>query len=162
MSEQDAKTSDGVIFAAGGERKNKGKIRFDLIPPEVDLALAEVLTKGAEKYADRNWEKGMPFVEGMLASLKRHINAWEMGEDTDSESGLSHMAHVLTNAAFIVTLERRADPWRFDDRVHSQLTEMHVEGTLDGRVPSHCHMGTMQEIKAAMVTCTRCKRVEGA
>ena len=42
---------------AGGLRANKGKLRFDLIPPEMDKAVAEVLTQGATKYGDRNWEK---------------------------------------------------------------------------------------------------------
>lgn len=114
----DLMTDEGVVFASGGERKNKGKIRFDLIPPEADLAMALVLTKGVAKYDARNWEKGMPMVEGMVASLKRHLNAWEFGEDYDRESNLLHMAHVLTNAAFLVALQMRPAPDRFDDRPH--------------------------------------------
>lgn len=90
-----------------GDRKNSGKLRMDLIPPEVETALAEVLTFGANKYEDRNWEKGLSWMEGTVGSLKRHLNAWIGGEDLDKESNLNHMKHVLTNAAFLVTFIER-------------------------------------------------------
>lgn len=83
-----------------GLRYNTGKLRYDLIPAFAQQQYARVLTKGAEKYAERNWEKGMSW-SSVLASLKRHIAAFELGEDFDKESGLHHMAHVMCNAAFI-------------------------------------------------------------
>ena len=89
-----------------GKRYNAGKLRMDLIPPEADLAIARVLTQGSTKYGDRNWEKGMA-VSTVLASLKRHLLAYEMGEDLDDESGEPHLSHVLTNAAFLVTYFER-------------------------------------------------------
>ena len=42
-----------------GLRFNDGKSRYDLITPFALEQLAKVLTKGAEKYAERNWELGM-------------------------------------------------------------------------------------------------------
>jgi len=38
-----------TTYASGAIRYNKGKLRFDLIPPEVDRAYAQVLTYGTEK-----------------------------------------------------------------------------------------------------------------
>jgi len=105
-----------TLFDTGAMRKNVGKLRFDLITPEMDLALAEVLTMGAAKYADRNWEKGIPYISGLVASLKRHLSAFELGEDNDPESGLLHAAHILTNAAFLVTFQMRGRD-DLDDRV---------------------------------------------
>ena len=35
------------------------KLRIDLIPASSVVALATVLTHGAEKYGDRNWERGL-------------------------------------------------------------------------------------------------------
>lgn len=82
-------------------RHNTGKVRFDLLTPFPVEAEAKVLTRGAEKYAPRNWERGMPF-STVLASLKRHLWAFESGEDYDPESGELHLAHVKCNASFLL------------------------------------------------------------
>ena len=91
-----------------GGRDDSKKARYDLIPPEATRALANVLTMGAKKYADRNWEKGMDWGR-VLASLMRHLEAWRdpTQSDIDEESGYSHMDHVLTNAAFLIAYEQR-------------------------------------------------------
>lgn len=65
-----------------GERKNQGKLRFELINPLGLKGMVQVLTKGANKYADHNWENGMPWSK-VIASLKRHTNQLESGEDYD-------------------------------------------------------------------------------
>lgn len=93
----------GQFFPSAGKglRFNQGKTRHDLVPAFAQEQYAKVLTKGAEKYAERNWENGMPWSK-VTASLKRHISAFERGEDVDPETGLLHMAHVMCNAAFLV------------------------------------------------------------
>lgn len=124
-----------------GYKLDGGKARFDLIPPEAEQALAEILTLGAQKYDARNWEGGMSW-QRVYASLRRHLNAWESGEDVDSESGQSHLAHALTNVAFLVTYERR-NMTEHDDRpafaqenaledetlnkIQARLAELHKE-----------------------------------
>jgi hypothetical protein len=98
------------------KRYNENKLRMDLIPPEADKAMAEILTFGAEKYGDRNWELGFPYLS-LLASAKRHILAWEMGENNDVESGFNHMKHALTNIAMLVHhIERFPDN---DNRINN-------------------------------------------
>ncbi len=84
----------------GGLRFNDGKARYDLIPPFAQEQYARVLTRGATKYGDRNWEKGMPWSK-ILASLERHLYAIKRGEDYDPETGELHSAHVMCNAAFL-------------------------------------------------------------
>jgi len=91
--------SEGVKF-------DQGKLRMDLLPPDVLVALAEVLTDGAAKYGDRNWEEGMAWSRP-YAALMRHLLAFWGGQDTDPESGHPHMWHVLTNAAFLVAYQQR-------------------------------------------------------
>lgn len=82
----------------------KGKLRVDLIPPEVIRALAEVFTYGMRKYkVENNW-KPVPIKE-WEAALKRHLLAYDEGEKADVESGLSHTKHILCNAAIMVALE---------------------------------------------------------
>lgn len=83
-----------------GLRFNEGKLRHDLVHPKALEGMVKVLTMGAEKYAPRNWEKGMEWSK-VLASMKRHISAIEQGEDFDPESGLRHIDHVQCNAHFL-------------------------------------------------------------
>lgn len=83
-----------------GKRFNSGKVRLDLCPGQAQIEYAKVLTAGAEKYGDRNWENGMDWSK-VIASMKRHLNAIERGEDFDMETGLLHSAHVMCNAAFL-------------------------------------------------------------
>jgi hypothetical protein len=83
-----------------GLRFNEGKTRYDLIPPFAQEQYARVLTLGAQKYAERNWEKGMPWSK-IVASLERHLYAYKRGEDFDKETGLLHAAHIMCNAGFL-------------------------------------------------------------
>lgn len=96
-------TKDQISKSTKALRFNSGKLRYDLLEPYAIQELVRVFTKGAEKYDDWNWLKGGMKTSTMLASLKRHIAAFEMGEDIDSETGVHHMAHAAWNALGIVT-----------------------------------------------------------
>jgi 5'(3')-deoxyribonucleotidase len=111
-----------------GLRHNEGKTRYDLLPAFAQDQFAKVLTKGAEKYAARNWELGMKWSK-VLASLKRHLAAIERGEDYDNESGLLHSAHVMTNAAFL-TEYYKIYP-QGDDRPHAYLNRPRIGLDID-------------------------------
>lgn len=90
------------VYVVGSFLKfDVGKLRYDLIPTEATKALAEILTYGAKKYKPNNW-KHCEDTERYIAALMRHLEAHRSGEFYDEESGLLHMAHVLTNAAFMV------------------------------------------------------------
>ncbi len=89
-----------------GMKFDGDKLRFDLIPPEVDEALATILTFGADKYGDRNWELGMDWGRS-YGAMCRHLNAWRKGEKLDPESGKPHLWHALTCLSFLVTYEQR-------------------------------------------------------
>lgn len=96
-----------TVMKTGAKKDLKGKLRFDLIPPEVDKSLAETYTLGASKYDGRNWEQGIP-ISVCIASLKRHLNAFELGEIINTADGdLPHIEHVLWWAAAMVTFLRR-------------------------------------------------------
>lgn len=98
-----------------GRKDDQGKIRMELIPPELMIAVGDILTSGAIKYADRNWEHGMDWSR-VYGAMLRHQNAWWGGEDTDPESGRSHLWHVACCAAFLLTYEMRGvgrdDRWK--------------------------------------------------
>lgn len=69
------------------------KPRMELLPPDALIEIAKVFTMGAEKYADRNWERGMDWGR-IYAATMRHLSAFWAGEDIDSEWGYSHLAHA--------------------------------------------------------------------
>ena len=93
-------SSKRVKHDGGGLRYNQGKLRFDLVPPFAQEKYVSILTSGAKKYGDRNWERGMAWTK-VIASAKRHLHAIEMGEDVDPESGELHSAHAMCNLAFL-------------------------------------------------------------
>lgn len=105
---EDGRQIDYKTKEAPGGRDDSAKLRYDLIPPEAMEELAKVLTFGAKKYADRNWEKGMDWGR-VFGSLMRHLWKWwsPFHPDTDDETGFSHLSHALTNIAFLLTYEKR-------------------------------------------------------
>jgi hypothetical protein len=99
-NEKKEKDVTATTGKGAGLRFNKGKSRYDLVEPHAFRDFVQVLTDGAEKYFDRNWENGLSWTS-VLASLKRHIQAIEMGEDYDPESGRLHIAHAACNVHFL-------------------------------------------------------------
>ena len=91
----------------GGEKGQK-QARFDLIPADALWAIAEHFGRGAEKYADRNWEKGYDWSLSYSAMM-RHAWAWWGGEDVDEETGSSHMVAVAWHALVLVANELRGN-----------------------------------------------------
>ena len=90
-------------------RNDTNKLRFELIPPEANEALAEVLTYGAQKYGQRNWEKGL-YHDEIMGALLRHLHEYQKGNLIDPESGLTHLSHAYCNLAFLITMiERRPE-----------------------------------------------------
>lgn len=75
--------------------------RFDLVPVEPQIALAEHYGKNAKehggKYEVRNWEKGYAWSLS-YGAIKRHLEAWWLGEDIDAESGSNHLTAVAWHA----------------------------------------------------------------
>ena len=78
------------------------KDRYDLIPPEWTAASAKILTHGAKKYKPNNWKLGD--VDRYYGAIHRHLNAIQMGEYLDPESGFPHTWHLHTNTGFLITL----------------------------------------------------------
>lgn len=86
---------------AGGRKDDQQKTRYDLVPTYSLEQWARVLTFGAQKYEDRNWEKGIHYGR-CYAALLRHMTAWWGGEDIDPESSLPHLAHAMCCVGFLL------------------------------------------------------------
>src|SRR4051794_41110030 len=89
-----------------GLRYDQGKTRWDLLPFDALNEVAKVSTMGAEKYAERNWEKGMRWSK-MVASAVRHLYARMGGERLDPETDLPHLAHFAWNALALLAYDLR-------------------------------------------------------
>lgn len=76
------------------------KDRFDLIPDDCMLYLAKVLTHGAKKYGDNNWQ-GVE-ESRYKGAILRHLNSHFRGESSDPETGLPHLAHAYANLTFLL------------------------------------------------------------
>ena len=88
-----------------GMKHDSDKPRMDLIPPQAELLLAQVLTYGAIKYAPNNWRHVENADARYIAATMRHINAHRQGERVDPESGLPHLAHAMCSLAFLLELQ---------------------------------------------------------
>jgi len=88
-------------FSTGAIREPvNGRGRYDLISPIALKALAIHMENGAKKYADRNWEKGLP-LSRFLNSAIGHLRKYQEGRR--SEDHLS--ASIYNSMAIIHTLE---------------------------------------------------------
>lgn len=87
-----------------GKKWDTGKTRYDLLDPEWLEGVAEILTHGADKYGDNNWQAVEE--QRYVAALMRHWVAFLQGESRDPESGMHHLYHVVTNAFFLEYKDR--------------------------------------------------------
>jgi hypothetical protein len=69
----------------------EGKGRYDLISPLALRRLVGVYERGANKYTDRNWERGMP-LSRCLDSMLRHAFQYLEGRDDED-----HLAQAVWN-----------------------------------------------------------------
>lgn len=94
-------------------RYNEGKLKWSLIDWKSLEPMVRVLEVGAEKYTPYNWQKGMPVTQ-ISESLLRHMFAFLDGENTDAESKIEHLGHVMSNAMFLIYIMREKP--NYDDR----------------------------------------------
>jgi hypothetical protein len=87
-------------FMETNDVEHLGMLLSEVIRIENDVHLIERcgvwLAKGAEKYADRNWELGLP-VSRYLSSLLRHLLKWERDEEDED-----HAAAIQFNIMGII------------------------------------------------------------
>lgn len=116
MDELKGKINDGGERISYGENMavrepSTGKGRYDLVSPFATRRLAEWYELGARKYADRNWEKGIPFSR-YIDSAKRHLDKFVMGmEDED------HLAAAAWNI-FAIMHHQELRQTELDDMPH--------------------------------------------
>lgn len=85
-------------------KADAGKPRPTLTPVSLIDAVTAVRMYGNAKYHDpENWRQVEP--QRYRDALYRHWLAYLKGEKCDQESGLPHLWHLATNAAFLIEME---------------------------------------------------------
>jgi hypothetical protein len=95
-----------------GRKDDTGKPRMELLPPDALTEVAAVMTFGAAKYGDYNWN-GLS-ASRLFGAALRHLWAWWGGEDNDPETGRPHLAHAACCA--LMVLEQARHRPEYDDR----------------------------------------------
>ena len=93
--------SENWDSSSGGIKHDGDKPRMDLLDAYALEELSKVLTFGAKKYAPDNWRKGIK-KSRLIAAMLRHVFAYMGGQDTDEETGLSHIAHAMCCCMFLL------------------------------------------------------------
>ena len=106
---------------------DSGKARLALVPPLAIKAIGAIMTYGLVKYDESSWKK----VEAWRYrdALMRHLCEYlEDPHGVDEESGLPHLWHLITNAAFLCELE---DPYlksTLEERERRLITPEYLGG----------------------------------
>lgn len=103
-------------------KHDQGKVDWAILPIGASEEIIKVFQFGAEKYARGNFldGEGLAYTR-VLNSLLRHTYAFMRGEDTDPESGLSHMAHAGANVYMLLSYELNKAGRTNDDRAANVL-----------------------------------------
>lgn len=109
-------------FDTGAKRDTRtGKGRFDLISPIMLRRLAVLMERGAVKYGDHNWEKGMP-QSRYMDSACRHINKFREGyRDED------HLVQAIFNLMAMIHQEAMINRGLLDDKLMDLYTYLSEE-----------------------------------
>ena len=92
-----------------GVKNDSGKTMMSLLMVQfgdLNKQVADVLTYGAEKYPcpplHDNWRNVEEGRTRYVDAMYRHLHAYLVeGEENDPETGLSHLAHVISNCHFV-------------------------------------------------------------
>lgn len=96
-----------------GKKYDGAKNDLALLPFDALEAAGRVFTYGAAKYQDRsdNWARVEEGRDRYTSALLRHLCAWRQGEESDPETGESHLAHLAACALILLARQARGiDP----------------------------------------------------
>jgi hypothetical protein len=119
-------------YASGMRRDlQKGKPRFDLILPagvpynETMLyRWAMLLSRGAEKYSERNWEKAnsQEELDRFKASAMRHMVQWFSGESDED-----HASAILFNVNCYETIKEKIEKAKKEEMIKIEEQQKDVK-----------------------------------
>ena len=97
---------DSVTAPDQTAKADVGKLRLTLVPTQIIWDIAAIREYGNKKYKDPdNWKRVEPqrYRDAAYRHFLRYI---EDPHSVDEESGLSHLAHLACNIAFLCEFEK--------------------------------------------------------
>ena len=82
--------------------KKEKKAPLHLLLPVGMIEESWVMEMGVEKHGKYNWRSDGIVVSDYTSAAQRHILQWSNGENKDSESGLSHLAHAKACLSILI------------------------------------------------------------
>lgn len=101
-----------------GVKHDSAKLPWHLLPWGAVEEVVRVLAFGARKYAPGNYRHVRGWRWRYSAALVRHLVAWVLGQRSDPESKLHHLAHASCCALFLLGMDLERDLgfiWGDDD-----------------------------------------------
>lgn len=92
---------------------------LSVTPASAILILGQVMALGAKKYGAFNYRDKNVAASVYVDAMLRHLLAWNAGQDSDPESGVSHLGHVMACAAILI--DAQAIDKLVDDRPPSDI-----------------------------------------
>jgi hypothetical protein len=87
-------------------KADAGKPKLSLVPPQIIRDIAVIREYGNKKYGDpENW-KTVEKQRYHDAAYRHWLAYLEDNKSVDSESGLTHLAHLACNIAFLCEMEK--------------------------------------------------------
>lgn len=96
------------------ESAGRSKLQLQLVPPAAKREMTLALEFGTVKYGAWNWRAAGVNLMTYIGAMQRHLDAIQEGEDTDPDSGVSHIGHILAGAAMVA--DAKAGAMLNDDR----------------------------------------------
>jgi len=95
-----------VLISNTSVTKKSGKPAMSLISPTAMFLLAELLTKGMEKYEKEQWRKGMDW-SNLYDATMRHLVRWNNPHESsmDEEMKMSHLVCAFANLMMLIDYE---------------------------------------------------------
>ena len=90
------------------------KVSTTLVPEIAVIELAQAFRDGASKYSAFNWRESPVKTTVYLDAMERHLMLYRAGQDRASDSGLSHLTHIMSGCAIL--LDAMLNETLIDDR----------------------------------------------
>lgn len=107
-----------------GTKHDGGKPPISIVPREAIEGAAQALAFGAKKYSMHNFKGGIQ-MSRLVDACMRHLLAYMDNEDTDKESGLSHLDHALACVSMAKYMEINKP--EMDNRFNKEKGKMNNE-----------------------------------
>lgn len=96
-----------MITFEGGAKRCDIKPRYDLIEREFLEGIAKVLSTGAEKYGEFNWQNGQErFAKDCINHVIEHVYRWAHGDRSEA-----HLMHAACGLMFLNHFNENHPEW---------------------------------------------------